>query len=141
MKKRKTSGDDTSSIYYQSSMMPTGNLKGQAIDIRKTEVINLNMPTVFKQTKLMESILIQLQMTKNVMKAQKVTLFVIDTNLQKLITKNKKDVQMHTKKLFINGVNDWVAVFQSDDEFYEPVFTSQNYMDIVFNNKSIMLPI
>ena len=61
-------------------MMPTGGLKGHAIDIRKAEVINLNMPTVFKQTKLMESILLQLQMTKNVMKAQKVTLFVMDTN-------------------------------------------------------------
>ena len=50
-------------------------------DIKKAEIISHRLAPVFRQTKALDSIVLQLAMMKEVFKAQKLTLFVIDPDL------------------------------------------------------------
>ena len=97
--------------------------KNNAWELRKAETINLHMPSIFRQTKCVDSIVNIMTMFKDVFKAQKVTLFVLDTDLQSSII-SKKDKQINFKKLMLNGSDVILAFYSGEDDFHAPIFKS-----------------
>jgi hypothetical protein len=50
--------------------------------LKQVELLPVRINMVFKQNKILDSLILQLQMLVEVFKAQKVTLFIIDEDLQ-----------------------------------------------------------
>ena len=69
------------------------------MDIRKAEQINLNMPIIFKQTNVLDSLLLQLQMIKSVFKGASVTLYVIEQEYQEKIFNLAKGRKYNYKRM------------------------------------------
>lgn len=57
------------------------NRRGPIFDLKKAEAISLNLSYVARQSKVVESILIQLNLIKQVLQPEKLTLFIIDPNV------------------------------------------------------------
>ena len=69
------------------------------MDIRKAEQINLNMPIIFKQTNVLDSLLLQLQMIKSAFKGASVTLYVIEQEYQEKIFNLAKGRKYNYKRM------------------------------------------
>ena len=55
------------------------------VDLRKLDATNQNMPLILRQTKPIDQMVMLLGMIKTVLKAQKVTLYVIEDQLRENI--------------------------------------------------------
>jgi len=81
-------------------------------------------------------------MIKDVFKAQKVTLFIIDPDLQGHLFQNKQERKQNYKKLIMGGNSLIYAIFLNENDFAGPIFKdidgASNHM---FNNKVIIIPL
>jgi hypothetical protein len=109
------------------------------IDIRKAEQINLNMHHVVRSTKPIDSIVTQLQMIKTVLKAAKVSLFIIEQEMIDRIFTFQKDRKHNYRKILV-GTNTVLTVFNSEEDFQQPLFKGTDQITQVFNAKTILLP-
>ena len=61
------------------------------MELRKAEAINQNMPLILRQSQPIDQMVMLLQMMKNVLKADKITLYMIDCKLIDRIFSYQKD--------------------------------------------------
>lgn len=112
------------------------------LDLKKAEQITRTMPLIFKCTKVLEAIIMQLQLIKEVFKAQKITLFIVDSDLQKNIFINKNEKKQNYKKLIVGGSDLVYGLFANESDFCGPVFKdvtqAGNHM---YNNKTVLIPL
>ena len=111
-------------------------------DIKKAEIISHRLAPVFRQTKALDSIVLQLAMMKEVFKAQKLTLFVIDPDLQASIFQNKNERKQNYKKIMLGGQNIIYGLFNNESDFSGPIFKDVDGAGHhMFNNKVIIIPL
>ena len=100
------------------------------------------IPHVFRQDKLLDSIIFQLKMIKEAFKAQKVTLYIVDKDLQNKIFKNKLERKQNYKKMIVGGTCFCYALFHCEEDFSGPIFKSEDEIqNFYFTNKSILIPL
>lgn len=134
---QKKGADDTRSSFFGNltAQTPGTNLNyrtnmsfagGRAphynLDLKKAEQITNTMPQIFKCAKVLESIILMLQMMKDVFKAQKITLFIVDTDLQRNIFINKNEKKQNYKKLIVGGSDLVYGLFTVESDFCGPLF-------------------
>lgn len=112
------------------------------LDIKKAETIALRLASVFKQTKALDAIVLQLAMIKEVFKAQKTTLFIVDPELQASLFQNKNERKQNYKKIMLGGQHIIYGLFSTEAEFSGPVFKDiEGAGHHMFNNKVIIIPL
>ena len=82
------------------------------------------MPQVLRSLKMLDSLILQLKMIKSAIKAQKVTLFIIDKDFQNKIFKNKNERKQNYKKMIVGGSSLIYALYNSEEDFSGPIFKS-----------------
>ena len=137
-----TSNTPATNLNYRTHMSFAGGRAPMYMDIRKAETITAHMPSILRQAKALDSIVQSLQMIKEVFKAQKVTLFIIDPDLQANLFQNKNERKQNYKKLIMGGTSLVYALFFNENDFAGPIFKdldeASNHM---FNNKVIIIPL
>ena len=137
-----TSNTPATNLNYRTHMSFAGGRAPTYMDLRKAETITLHMPSILRQAKALDSIVQSLQMIKDVFKAQKVTLFIIDPDLQGHLFQNKNERKQNYKKLIMGGNTLIYALFLNEQDFAGPIFKdldgASNHM---FNNKVIIIPL
>ena len=112
------------------------------LEIKKAETINLRLAPVLKQTKALDSIVLQLAMMKEVFKAQKLTLFIVDPDLQASLFQNKNERKQNYKKIMLGGQNIIYGMYNNESDFNGPVFKDiEGAGQHMFNNKIIVIPL
>ena len=137
-----TSNTPATNLNHRTHMSFAGGRAPMYVELRKAEATTLHMPTIWRQTKALDSIIQSLQMVKEVFKAQKVTLFIIDPDLQANLFQNKHERKQNYKKLILGGNTLIYALFSNEQDFTGPMFKdldeASNHM---FNNKVIVIPL
>ena len=140
---RNQSDQDSENTHFRN--VSTSNhlqqqMKANCVDIRKTEIINLYMPNIFKQQKPIECILSHLYMIKSVFKPQKITLFILDAEMQSQLMTGKKDLHLNSRKISVSGEDDWIAVYHNEDDYFEPMVPPKHFVETQFTNQRIIIP-
>lgn len=81
------------------------------------------MPSVLRQQKAIDSLVMQLAIVKSVFKAEKVTLFVLNRDLQDFLFGNKRSIDRvkHSRKINL-GNSTFYGVYHREEDFLNPVF-------------------
>ena len=83
-----------------------------------------------------------LQMMKDIFKAQKITLFIVDTDLQRNIFLNKNEKKQNYKKLIVGGSDLVYGLFPAESDFCGPIFKDVSQAgNHMYNNKTVMIPL
>ena len=109
------------------------------MEVRKAETMNLLIKPVFKLNKPIDSLVQLLIMIKQTLKALKVTLFVVDPDMQQKIFGSQKDRKHNYQKLNI-AASSVHAVYCSSEDFMKPIFNDVEEINQVFNSKYILVP-
>lgn len=90
-------------LNHRTHMSFAGGRAPMYMDLKKAETVTLHMPSILRQARALDSIVQSLQMIKEVFKAQKLTLFIIDPDLQANLFQNKHERKQNYKKLIMGG--------------------------------------
>jgi hypothetical protein len=81
-------------------------------------------------------------MIKNTFKPFKLTLYIVDPDLQANLFKNKLERKRNYKKIMLGGSNVIYGVFPSEKDFTGPMFRDIDQASYhIFNQKVIVIPI
>jgi hypothetical protein len=109
-------------------------------ELRKAEAMNQNMPLILKQTKPIDQVVMLLQMIKNVLKPNKITLFMLDDSLIQRIFSYQKD-RKHNYKTIQMGQSFIQAIFVTAEDFQMPCFKDLDEVNQIFSGKILGIPL
>ena len=98
------------------------------------------MPLILKQTKPIDQVVMLLQMIKNVLKPNKITLFMLDDSLIQRIFSYQKD-RKHNYKTIQMGQSFIQAIFVTAEDFQMPCFKDLDEVNQIFSGKILGIPL